>query len=70
LKSFEIPRDDAWPAGVPLEIQYPDFCWTSKKPRNLEHVQLKQAKSSQQNQALTSAGRHVSDAFTSNPIVL
>ena len=43
LKSFEIPRDDAWPAEVPLEIQYPDFCWTSKKPRNLEHVQLKQA---------------------------
>ena len=27
-------------------------------------------KSSQQNQALTSAGRHVSDAFKSNPIVL
>ena len=43
LKSFEIPRDDAWPAEVPLEIQYPDFCWTSKKPGNLEHVQLKQA---------------------------
>ena len=43
MKSSEIPRDDAWPAEVPLEIQYPDFCWTSKKPRNLEHVQLKQA---------------------------
>ena len=37
LTSFEIPRYDAWQEEVPLEIKYPNFCWTSKKPRNLKH---------------------------------
>ena len=43
MKTSEIPRHDAWPAGVPLQIQHLDFCWTYHKPWILGGFQLKPA---------------------------
>ena len=43
MKTSEIPRHDAWPAEVPLQIQHLDFCWTYHKPWILGGFQLKTA---------------------------
>ena len=66
-----------WACANPQRISHTDWKFNIQTSaghlRNLGIYNIfswNRQKSSQQNQALTSAGRHVSDAFTSNPIVL
>ena len=63
-----------WACGNPQRISHTDWKFNIQTSaghlRNLGIYNRNRRKSSQQNQALTSAGRHISDAFTSNPIVL